>query len=392
MPPTVLPTSLDTLNIEQAQRVVAMDETIHELDPQATSLTALLMKLRKESTFSPKFEWLQDEYAPKEDAINNGAGYDDTVVAWTVDNGSYFRPYDILLILRTGEVALIISIATNVLTVATRPWGQTAAAALVDDDPVWIIGNALREGDNAPDMRTTKIVPKFNFTQIFREPVQVTRTENDSKLYGGKDLARLRRKHGVEHMMQLERALWFGERQEDNSGATPRRSTDGVIPILTYGTSDTYIQDEAASALTEAELDTFMENAFRYGSSTKFAFCSRAGLSRINTLAKTGGNIQMFPEDQIYGIAIFTYINPHGTLKLIVNNLFTGAETDGRFGKWIVVLDIPDISYVFFNNADTKLLLNRQANDVDGEMDEYLTEAGLKLIHDRHHAILKDFT
>jgi hypothetical protein len=367
-----------------------MDEVIHELDPSATALTALLMKLRKETTFSPKYEFLEDEYSPKEDAINNGAGYAAGVTTFTVDNGNYFRPYDIIICVRTTETMLVTANTATTIDV-TRSWGTVAAAALVDDDPLWIIGNANAEGAGAPEMRTTKIVPKFNYTQIFREPVQVTRTENDSKLYGGKDLARLRRKHGVEHMMQMERAAWFGEKAEDNSGATPRRTTEGILPALETAGSGAVLTDLAGAALTANAIDTWTQDLFRYGSSTKFLFCSRMALTSISRLAKTEGVLQMFPSDQVYGMAIWTWVSPHGVLKVVLNNLFTETETDGRYSGWMVGLDLADISWVVFNNADTKLLLGRQDNDVDGEIDEYLTEAGLKLIHTRQHGALYDF-
>lgn len=373
-----------------AQRVVNMDDMIHDLDPQATALTALLMKLRKESTFNPKLDWLEDEYAPKQDAINNGAGYASGATSLVVDNGAYFRPFDLVHVPRTLEIILVLTTSGNTLNSVTRGFGETAAAALVDNDPLWIIGNALKEGDTMPAIRTTKVSNQFNYTQIFREPVGATRTENDSRTYGGMNLGRLRRKHAVEHMMAIENAFWFGERQE-NLTAKPRRSTRGVMRWLLQAGSGAAAKDLAAATLDETSLDAFMQDAFRYGNQTKFFFCSRLGMTRISGIAKASNKLRMFPQDQVYGIAIYTYLSPHGTAKLIVNNLFTGAETDKRWSGWIVCLDLADLAYVYFNNADTKLYIGRQANDVDGQIDEYLTECGLKLVHPRHHGYIKNF-
>ncbi len=94
--PTVISDVLTTGNIEPTQRVVNMDDIIHDLDPQATALTALLMKLRKEQTINPQFQFLEDEYAPK-DSTANGA-FTNVAGNFTVaaGQGTYFRPYDII--------------------------------------------------------------------------------------------------------------------------------------------------------------------------------------------------------------------------------------------------------------------------------------------------------
>jgi hypothetical protein len=149
--------------------------------------------------------------------------------------------------------------------------------------------------------------------------------------------------------------------------------------------------DGGAAALDETMLDNWCEKLFRYGSANKVVFCSRLGLQKISGIAKASNKLQMFPEDQVYGIAIYSYLSPFGTLKLVLNNLFTGATTDKRWSGWLVGIDLNDVAYVNFVNADTKLLLNRQANDVDGQIDEYLTECGLKFVHSRHHGYLKNF-
>ncbi len=284
---------------------------------------------------------------------------------------------------------LVTAIAGDVLTV-TRGYGETVAAAGGNGVNVRIIGNALMEGDNMPQIRTTKVVNQNNYTEIFREPVGATETELNSATYGNMDLNRLRNKHAIEHMMAIERAFWWGERKEDLTGAKPRRTTRGVMRWLLAAGSGAQSQDGGAGVITEANLELWFQNLFRYGNSTKFIFCSRLALTEISAFARA--KLFMFPEDQVYGIQIMTYQSPHGTGKLVVNNLFTGAETDKRWSGWMVGLDLADLAYTYMRNRDTKLYLNRQAPDVDGEIDEYITECGLKLIHARHHGYYKNFT
>ncbi len=388
MPPTIISDVLGTGNIQSAQRIVDMDDIIHELDPNATALTALLMKLSKKPAINPKFDQLTDEFRPLDDALDDVGGAAAGDLVWPVDNSSYFRPGDIVHVPKTKENVLVVSIATTDLTVV-RAFGETTAAALIDDEPLKIIGNAFEEGAGKPAIRTTKKGTDFNYTEIFREPFGTTRTEENSATYGNEGLANLRKKHAIEHMLQIERAFWFGERKEDTGGSHPKRTTRGVLRnLLAAGSGATTV--DAAGTFSETEMETFMRNLFRYGSDTKFLFASRLAMSVISQFAQ--GKLQMFPEDQVYGIAITSYLSPHGMAKLITNNLFDGTGPDEEYGGWMVGLDLADLTYRFLTNSDTKLYVNRQANDIDGVIDEYLTECGLQLNHPRFHGYVKGIT
>jgi len=388
MPPTIIADVLGTGNIQSAQRIVDMDDMVHQLDPNATALTALLMKLAKKPTINPKYDQLTDEFRPLNDTINGAQTDSDTAIE--VDNGSYWRAGDLAYLPETKELLFVVSVAANTLTVATRPWGEAAKVAISDADEIWIVGNAFEEGAGKPAIRTTKKGTDFNYTEIFREPFGSTGTQENSSTYGNEGIAGLRKKHGIEHMLQIERAFWFGQRKEDTSGTHPKRATRGVMQALLAAGSGAATKD-AGGAFTDTEMEDFLRDLFRYGSDTKFLFASRLAMSVIsNSFAQ--GKLQMFPEDQVYGISITSYLSPHGMAKLITNNLFTGTGTDKEFGGWIVALDLMDLNYRFLQNRDTKLYVNRQANDVDGTIDEYLTECGLQLNHPRFHGYVKGIT
>lgn len=331
---------------------------------------------------------MEDEYAPK-DTTSTGALGTGSPVAVAAGTGTYFRPFDLIHVPETLEIILVLSIATDSLTV-TRGYGETVATTTAGATSLRIVGNALMEGDNMPQIRTTKVIIQNNYTEIFREPIGATDTEIQSGTYGNMDLGRLRRKHGVEHMMAIERAFWFGEKKEDLTGSKPRRTTRGVMRWLLVSGSGAQAVDNGGGALTEANMESWLEKLFRYGNTVKFGFTSRLGLTNISAFAKS--KLNMFPEDQVYGIQIQTYQSPHGTLKLIVNNLFEGVSvTDKRWSGWIVGLDLEDVAYRYMRNRDTKLKLNRQANDVDGQIDEYITECGVFFTHARHHGYIKNF-
>lgn len=127
----------DTANIQTAKLKIDMSEKIALLQPSATPFITFLKRAKgnTEVANNPKFSWLEDNLGARWDAINNVAGYGDAATSLVVDNGAYFSAGDIVKVPRTKEVLLVSSISTNTLTVV-RGFGTTAAAALVDNDPL----------------------------------------------------------------------------------------------------------------------------------------------------------------------------------------------------------------------------------------------------------------
>jgi hypothetical protein len=94
-------------------------------------------------------------------------------------------------------------------------------------------------------------------------------------------------------------------------------------------------------------------------------------LQSINEIAR--GQIQMQPLSKSYGMQIATWVTAFGTVNIIHNPLFVNDYAGTAY-----LLDMDCLKYRFMNNRDTKLLTNVQAPDVDGEIDQYVTEAGLE--------------
>ncbi len=380
MPQPIIVGTRGTYNIEQKQRVIDMSDEIALLQPSAAPLTVLLMRLQKKIAINPKFEWLEDDLTAKWDQINKSGGYDKDDTDLVVDNAVYFTVRDIVKVPRTGEVMCVTAVntTTNTITVI-RGYGTTSAAALNDDDYLVIIGNANEEGAKAPEIKTTKVIPKYNFTQIFRKPFGVTATAENSELYGGPDLGYQRKKMGIEHTVDIERAFLFGEPKEDFDGAQPKRTTGGVFYFVNTN------RYNVNGTLTAAKLEEFCRMLFQYGSDVKFLFCSPTVLSAINSLAQD--KLRLVPRDQTFGLNITRYVSPHGELNLIKHRLLEKA-----YDGYAIGLDLRNLWYRPLRGRDTTLKTNIQDNDEDQEKDEYITEAGLQVSLELTHAIMYGVT
>ena len=374
----------DTISIAQGRRIVDMANKIALLQSDKTPLLALTQALgQKRIVTNPKFEWMEDELKPYTTQINNAAGYTDADTALIVDEARIFAVNDIVLVERTKEPMLVTAIdtATNTITV-TRNYRDTgAAAAINDNDILRIVGNAYAEFAGKQIESTTKISIPYNYTQIFRTAFGASETLNNSELYGGKDMAWMRFKKGIEHAVKIEQSAFFGSRNQDLTGSHPRRATGGLTYYLNAN-----IKDVGGAALTESIFDEWLRDIFRYGSSKKVLFASPLLCSAINSWSKN--KLMTDVNDTVYGVKVMTYVNVHGDLKVI-----NCKETlRGEFGAYGFALQLDQIRPVALSGRDTKLKTNIQANDEDGEIDEYISEIGWEIKSPKVHGYIYNFT
>lgn len=377
--------SRNTRNITQNKIVIDMSDTIALLQPNEEPFMSFL-KIAKRNTevaTNPKFEWMEDDLLARWDKVNNAAGYDNAATQIVVDNAVYFSVNDVVKIPRTGEVFLVTAVNTtsNTLTVK-RGYGVTAAAAINDNDDLVIIGNANEEGSGTREIKSTKEVPMYNYTQIFKTPFGVTNTENATKMYGGKDLSYQQMKAGVQHKIDIARAFMFGERKEDVSSGKPMRTTGGLLSFLTQNNYD------AGGQLTQTEFDNnISEVVFKYGSKNKILLASSRLLAVISGWAQ--GSLRVDNLAKEYGLQIFKYVTPFGVYNIMNYQHILEGSVYGGYG---IVLDPEAVKFRPLNGRDTKLETNIQANDEDQRKDQYITEAGLEVRNAKKHAVITGVT
>lgn len=367
-----------TVNITANKLVIDMAADIALLVPSENPFLRLLKAISTKTANARKVEWLEEEPLSAWDAINNGAGYDDAAVEMVVDDGTKFTANMLVRVPRTGEVLLVTNVATNTLTV-TRAWGETSAAALVDNDPLLIIGTAYKEGAADPSTLSTKASPKYNYTQIFRTPFSGSASAEHVKMYGGVDRSHQRKLRGIDHALRIERQLLYGELKAD---ATDGRHTfRGVIKWIS--TNVTAVN----GLLSEDTLEDGLGPIFKYSSAgesysrVKFAFCSAKALNAINYWGRS--KLQTRPTDKTYGIQIAKYLSSHGVLNVIYHPLLEGDI----YGKYMVVVDLTNILYRPLEGRDTKLITNIQSPSTDGWMDEFKTESSVQVQLEKSHGL-----
>lgn len=382
----------------EGRLVVDAADKIYLLEPNKHPLVSLLTNvgkvydgkawvgsgMMKAPTGNPEFKWFEDyyggRYARLATAETSGSTSFDVTGAGS-SSAYIFTVGDIVKNARTGENVIVTAITDADTIAVTRAFGTTAAAAMNAGDGLFIVGNVNEENSGARNVNTTRSSAESNYTQIFKTTIAVSGTEQEAELYGGKDLPYQRAKKGTEHALDIERAFWFSEKKYDTSGTQgkPRRSTGGVLEFIEAGNS--FVQNQGGT-LTAPDFNNFLREGFTYGNNEKFLFAGGLVLQAINEFAR--GQIRVKPMEKTYGMNISEYHTPFGMINLVHNPLFVED-----YAGYAFLLDMECFKYRFMRNRDTKLHTNVQANDIDGVVDQFITEAGLQRGQAPRHALLK---
>ena len=367
------------------------------LEPNGNSpLNALLSMGQSESTNDPAFRNFRDELPERRMKVNGAVtstGTSSETITLDADNENKFAISGSIVVNgATGEVMHVTSDTTGTSLVVTRNVGGTAHA-IADNAELFIAGFAAQEGADTPTAVSFDAIMIENFCQIFRTSFSVTGTMNSTYLRTGDKQDEARVKALKMHMSDIERAMFFGKKDEDNaSSAQPRRFTGGLMTSLTnkfdVGTASSSAINAADGILTEEEFDLALtETIFKFGSNSKIAFVG----------AKVANHLQQFGKDRwqptqvegAYGVNLTRYSTFAGDLMVHLHPQFRqipGMDTA------MVIVDFPYLSYRYLEGRDTQLLEDRQNPGADTEVSEYLTECGLELMQDSVHAVIEGWS
>ena len=382
----------------EGRLIVDAVDKIFLLEPNKHPLTTLMTNvgkvwdgkawtgssLMKAVTTNPEFKWFEDVYGGRyaRASVAKSTAITALDVTGAGTNSAYiFTIGDVVRNSRTGENFLVTGITDGDTIAVTPAFGGTAAANVAAGDGLFIIGNVNAENTGARNVNTTRSAAQTNYTQIFKTSISVSGTEKEAGLYGGSDLPYQRAKKGTEHALDIERAFWFGQKFADTA-TFARRATGGIDEFVVGGNS--FVQNQGG-ALTAPDMNSFLREAFTYGNSTKVLFAGGIVLQAINEIAR--GQMLTKGGDTSYGVRISEWTTAFGIVNIVHNPLFVEDLSGSAY-----LLDMECFRYRHMNNRDTKLETNIQANDVDGEIDQYITEAGLERKQAPRHALLKSVT
>ena len=408
------------------QRPKNWREQILYLYPNGNApLTAIMSMLSSEKVDDPEFNWWTQEQSAVGGAVANiyttpdlgtayvsGAVADDvlyvqitTALANRVREGHQIllrdaSAYDVDVV---GKVVDVTRGGVNsVLAVKLLEDDDNGAANdLSDCDTFKIIGNINAEGAEMPDAIALNPTKVYNYTQIFRTPLSITRTAQRTKLRTGDQYQKAKSEALEMHSWEMELAyLWGIKTENTGSNGKPERTTQGVIDFIRqYAplncndyTANVDFSSDDWTVGGETWFKAYLEQIFRYGAEEKLCLCGSGALLGIDALANQGGTVQLVPGATTYGMKIREWVTPFGSIYMKTHPLFSHDATTRNM---MVILEPKELGYRFIDDTSFYGEGSQKshpegygARRVDGKNEEFLTEAGLEFGFPQKCAVL----
>ncbi len=364
-------------------------------------LTALTSMMKSRSVDDYRYHWWEKALDNRQVTISADVLAGDTTIA--VASGAYkFKTGGVLVVLDTNEHLRVAAdpVSDTLLTVQRGFQGTTAAAVTVATAGTNLqmqgIGSAYEEGSEAPTGVNYDPVEAGNYTQIFRDTLEATRTAMQTRLRTGDEVREAKRECLEIHGIGMERAFWLGKKYSGTQNGKPLHTTDGVFATIDPGNVATVTTDYP-TGLTMSGLEEYMFNAFKFGSSEKLGVCGNRALLTIQQVIRKNSTWTIEQGLKEAGMNVARLTSPFGDVVLKSHplwNQMTGGVTGGTayYGmeSWLAILDMAEFNYTYLTNSDTQYQPKLQNNGIDGLTSGYLTEAGLEIHHPKNHYLLKN--
>lgn len=352
-------------------------------------LTALTAAMQSESVDDPQFNWFEKSYQDMRVKMTENLDASETAI--TVESGAFaFKLGDVLWSEHSDEHLYVAAnpTADTELTVVRGHAGTTAATVTIASENPYLtkIGSAYEEGSLAPQGVAFDPVQSFNYTQIFRDTIEATRTASKTRLRTKEQKAEAKRECLEIHAQALERAFWFGKKSTGTLNGKPWRTTQGIDAFIPTENKETYDNGEVSLDRLEVSL----EKIFRFGGSEKMAFGGNAGLLALGQAVRKNSQYNIQAGVKEYGMDVTRFTSPFGTIVFKTHPMFNqltppaGATYNG-INHRLYVLEMKNIRYRYFKNDDMRYETKLEIPGADGYKEGYLSECGLEVHHPKTH-------
>lgn len=342
-------------------------------------LFALTSMMPSESTDDPEFSWWDEAV----DMFGFNVSGDITSGATTIGltaGGTKLKAGDMLRVDSSGEAIRVVTVVSDTSITVTRAVGPVGSAAgtaaaitAATNSKLLYVGSAYREGAGRSQGTSNSPTKRRNVTQIFRTPVEWTRTAMATKYRTGDAQKNDRRRALNKHSIGIERAFWLGTLYETMESGQPLRFTQGIAGLIPAANDKTV----TAGGVDMDELEAYFADIFAYGSGEKLAFGSIKTLSILNSIVRKNTSYQWMGKEKEYGMSVNRLHTPAGTLVLTEHPLF--GQASQLFPEDLLILDTANLKYRYI--TDTTNIKDIQTPGDDGKAEEWLTEGGLEMHH-----------
>jgi len=381
--------------------------TIVAKRPAVSSLIRFVTNPAEYATLH-KYEWLEHKRTPLSWTVNGNSNAAST--ALVLDSTTGVKAGDVLGFVSPSGVsnnvrAKVTSVTNGTDLVIERLVTATLTdETILDNSEVFLVSRAKAENSTADAGTNEKPVRKYNFTQIFRRDITISRTLLQSKIYGLASLSPADRRERLISMVQfqaeaalqqiayeLNQTTLFGFREERADGGD-NGAMGGIFDFLFENTSSKL--DAADAALSQTLINNAVNQVAENGGDTTqltVLLCHPVQARQISAFNTSGNNPVVIREDRTAG----SYVAQYQTDLAATNGgALTQIVVDRNFPKdRIVILNPNNLRYVPMENFSVTETTRidaegRIADDQEGRRWKLLGELTLEFLNYADEAIV----
>jgi len=383
------------------------------------SLTAILALAKKQRVNDYEYNWLTETFPEQRGAIT--AIYTDVALSsaytssGTAGQVLYVKCAEAVASeFRVGHQALLryssdLEVDVNSKVVAVVKNGASSYVAcklleaddnsasydLSDADTIKVIGNINPQAGVTPSAISYQPTKFYNYTQIFRTPLEIARTLMKVRSYSGNPYKNLKKLALELHSVEMEWAFQLGIATENTGdNGHPETTTEGLITFLRNNLS-THVRNYALLSDYSGQTwldggDDFMIDSLelltrfsdRQGMQNYAALAGSGALKHMERLARQNGNIQLENNTKLgFGIEVNAWRTSSGVFPIITHPLYSQEAT---MRNTMLILKPNNIIYNYID--DTRFYgsngkpygFTTSGKRIDGLNEEFLTECGLE--------------
>lgn len=364
-----------------------------------TPILGLMGKVGKESTNDPEFAWWDEPVDLVRLQVNGALGTTDTtVVVDSVDNStsapdnpwgvaSHLVPGDLLMVEPTADAAAftveyleVVQVNSDTSFVVKRGQAGSSAAAIANDVFLLKIGSVNAEATSEPKSSSRNPTKYKNYTQIFKNTYEVSKTAAVTKTRTGDVLKNERKRKSFDHGRDQELSLLFGRASEvTGDNGKLKRTFDGLRRFIPTKTTTVF-----SGAVTFSAANNFLDAVYKVfdydteAGDTRIAICGNQALNELNKIVAKDANSKFEFGDTLtmYGMNLREVILPQGKLYLRTHPLL---NRHSLYTKSMWLIDFSALKWRYMTGRDTDFEDNIQAKGEDSIRGQWLTEAGLEV-------------
>lgn len=362
-------------------------------------LTALTSRMKSRGIDDPIFHWWEKELDDRrlELTVDLTTSNTELTVDTTFKSAKTVKEGDVLMAEQTGEIMHVAQNPTGDGTlVVVRGIGNSGTGVALDHDGAGInpyllvVGSAYEEGSMAPVGVNFDPTERSNYTQIFRQTLEMTRTASKTRLRSTDQVKEAKRETLELIGIDMERAFWFGKRHVTTKNGKPLRFTAGIRDQINSLAPQNIKTWTAAIDMDDFEAEFL--NIFSFGSSEKLAIGGNKALATLNAVVRKNSTWNIQTGIKEFGMSVTRFTSPFGELVFLAHPLFTqsgggvtAATAFPGLTSSLAILDMSNVSYVHLNGDDLRYEPDLKSNGLDGMKSGYLAECGLELSHAKTH-------